>query len=366
MSSLKICRTLILIPDLDIPGGVSNYYKTLQLNNNDNIEYFVINNAKPQSSFASICRLFIKYWQFFIKLAVKKYQTVIINPSLDEGKSFHRDMVFILITHLLRCKSIIFFRGWFDPYEERIKKSSFKHFLFKISYAKSKKFLVLGKIFQQKLLGLGVPYDSKFFVETTVANSIYLKEFDLSKKWESYTQKIKFLFLSRIEKEKGIFIAIDAFEKFSFENPQKDCVLIVAGEGRDLTQVRNYVEKKKVANVEFWGHVDAETKKKALFESHIMIFPTFTEGLPNVILEGMLYGMPIISRTTGGIPEIVKEGVNGYVSDSFEPEVFAGCLEILSNDVDLYKAISERNHLVAKENYTSEKVRERILRIIQN
>ena len=65
---------------------------------------------------------------------------------------------------------------------------------------------------------------------------------------------------------------------------------------------------KEIDNIEFLGHVNAETKKKALFQSHIMIFPTFTEGLPNVILEGMLYGMPIISRATGGIPEVVRQG----------------------------------------------------------
>lgn len=366
MAKQKISQTLILIPDLNIPGGVSNYYKTLQLNNNCNIEYFVINKAKQQSAIASVYRLSIKYSQFFFKLIHKRYHTVVINPSLDEGKSFHRDMIFILITHLLKCNSIIFFRGWFDPYEERIKKSKFKRFLFRISYAKSSKFLVLGNIFQKKLIGLGVSPASQFFVETTVADSSYLKEFDLNNKWLSYQQNIKFIFLSRIEKEKGVFIAIDSFQKFAINNPHRKSTLTIAGDGRDLDEVKKYVEKKEIDNIEFLGHVNAETKKKALFESHIMIFPTFTEGLPNVILEGMLYGMPIISRATGGIPEIVQQGINGYISDSFEPEIFATYLDVLANDSNLYRTISERNHLVAKNNFTSEKVKERVLKIIQD
>ena len=89
--------------------------------------------------------------------------------------------------------------------------------------------------------------------------------------------------------------------------------------------------------------------------------------LQNALAGGKLNDvLGFFKNGSSGSPEIVKEAVNGYVSDSFEPEVFAQCLEILSNDVDLYKAISEKNHLIAKENYTSEKVRERILRIIQN
>ncbi len=366
MAKQKTPQTLILIPDLNIPGGVSNYYKTLDLNNNSNIEYFVINKAKQQSAIASVYRLSIKYSQFFFKLIQKRYHTVVINPSLDEGKSFHRDMIFILITHLLKCNSIIFFRGWFDPYEERIKKSRFKRFLFRISYAKSSRFLVLGNIFQKKLIGLGVSPASQFFIETTVADSSYLTEFDLNDKWLSYQQKIKFIFLSRIEKEKGVFIAIDAFKIFSINNPNRKCTLTIAGDGRDLEEVKQYVEKQEIDNIEFLGHVNAETKKKALFQSHIMIFPTFTEGLPNVILEGMLYGMPIISRATGGIPEIVHQGLNGYISDSFEPEIFATYLDVIANDTNLYKTISEMNHQVAKKNFTSEKVKERVLKIIQD
>lgn len=234
-----------------------------------------------------------------------------------------------------------------------------------MTYARADKYIVLGNIFQKKLIGLGVPSTCPFFVETTVADSRYLNEFDLNKKWIAYDQVLKFIFLSRIEKEKGVFIAIDAFKQFSISNPDRKCLLIIAGDGRDLEQVKKYVETKKIDNIEFWGHVDSDTKKKALFQSHIMLFPTYTEGLPNVILEGMLYGMPIVSRITGGIPEIVKDGLNGYVSDSFEPQAFATFLNILASDKNLYKTISERNHQIAKENFTSERVKERVLRILE-
>lgn len=360
-----IPKTLVLIPDLKIPGGVSNYYKTLKLDAYRNITYFTVNKERAQSKIASIGRLFVIYNKFFLKLFKGRYQVVVINPSLDEGKSFHRDMLFILISHLLKRKTIVFFRGWYDPYEEKIKQSRFLSFLFRISYKRVNKYIVLGEIFKKKLIGLGVPPNTEFFIETTVADSSNLNGFNLQSKFLTFGKNIQFLFLSRIEKEKGVFIAIDAFKHFSDNNPLKKSTLTIAGNGRDLPAVKEYVKNEKISNVIFLGHVNFETKNKVLLESHIMIFPSFTEGLPNVILEGMLYGMPIISRAVGGIPEVVRQSINGYLTESYDSSVFAEFLTLIANDISIYKNIAENNHLTAIQNYTSEIVKERIIQIYQ-
>jgi glycosyltransferase involved in cell wall biosynthesis len=241
-----------------------------------------------------------------------------------------------------------------------------KSLLFKVSYAKADKYIVLGNIFKEKLLQLGVPYKNQFFIETTVADSKYLKEFDLNCKLSTYKKEVHFVFLSRIEKEKGIYIAIDAFRKFTENNPERPSKLVIAGDGPDLPAVKKYIETNKIVNIILLGHVHAETKRKVLFESHVMIFPSFTEGLPNVILEGMLYGMPIISRAVGGIPEVVKEGINGFLTSSFDSNIFEGFLSKIANDLDLYKTIAIKNHEIGMKRFTSEKVKERILQIIGN
>ena len=362
----EIPKTLILIPDLKIPGGVSNYYKTLKLDAYSNITYFTINKEKAQSATVSIGRLFIIYNKFFFKIIRDRYKVIVINPSLDEGKSFHRDMLFIIISHLLNRKTIVFFRGWFDPYEEKIKNSRFKSFLFRISYAKVDKYIVLGNIFKKKLRGLGVPSKTEFFIETTVADSSYLGELSLKKKYLQFEKEIQFLFLSRIEKEKGVYIAIDAFREFSKNYHHKKSSLIIAGDGRDLPEVKEYVEKEKISNIIFLGHVSSETKKKVLLESHVMIFPSFTEGLPNVILEGMLYGMPIVSRAVGGIPEVVVHDINGYLTESYDSSIFSNYLAHIASDNLLYKNIAEKNHYKAVQNFTNEKVKERIIKIYED
>jgi glycosyltransferase involved in cell wall biosynthesis len=361
----QVPKTLVLVPDLNTPGGVSNYYKTLKLDTNKNVTYFPINRVKPQAAPAAIFRLLVKYCKFSYTLLVNKFEVVVVNPSLDMGKSFHRDMVFIMISHLLNKKTIVFFRGWFDPYEEKIKKSKWKLFLFSMSYARANKYVVLGNIFKKKLLGLGVPEKTEFFIETTVADSSYLKELDLPAKYLNFEKEINFLFLSRIEKDKGIYLAIDAFKEFCTRFPGRNASLIIAGDGPDLPAVKSYVEEKGIPKIKFLGHVNAEKKKDVLLKSHVMIFPSFTEGLPNVILEGMLYGMPIVSRVTGGIPEVVKQNINGFVTDSFDFAVFTEFLAVLATDIELYKNMAETNHRTALQKFTSEKVKERMIRIYE-
>lgn len=358
-------KVLVLIPDPKIAGGVTNYYKTLRLDTSNNISYFAVNTAVPQGPVVASFRLFGKYSAFLLKLLFKHYDVVVVNPSLDMGRSFHRDLVFLLLARLLRRRTVVFFRGWFEPYEEKIKSSKWKMFLFRISYAKADKHVVLGNIFKRKLIGLGVSANTPFYVETTVADSSFVKELDLDKKIRRFEKEIDFLFLSRIEKEKGIYIAIDAFNAFQQSSDGRKANLIIAGDGPDLQAVKTYVQNRAIKNIKFLGHIDNERKKKALLESHVMLFPSFTEGLPNSILEGMLYGMPIIARAAGGIPEVIEQNVNGFVTESFEASVFTDYIKLLSSDMGLYKRIAETNHTVAMQRFTSEEVKARIVKIYE-
>ncbi|MBK7031150.1 MAG: glycosyltransferase family 4 protein [Bacteroidales bacterium] len=84
-----------------------------------------------------------------------------------------------------------------------------------------------------------------------------------------------------------------------------------------------------------------------LSESDILIFPSLSEGLPLTVLESMMYGLPVISRPVGGIPDVIDEGINGYLTDRNEPEVFAEILQNLINKPLLYSSISRNNMNVA-------------------
>lgn len=360
----KKSKILILVPDLSVPGGVANYYNTLDLVTINTIAYFTINKQKSKSAFITTFRLLKNYFAFIFKLIKDGNEVVVVNPSLYP-RSFYRDLGFIIFARLLNKKVIVFFHGWLDSFEEKIKTSKFKSFLFRVSYARVEEYVVLGNIFKNKLIDLGVSLNANFFIETMVADSKCIAELSLKEKNLSYEKEIIFLFLSRIEKEKGIYIAIDAFNEFSKKFSQRKASLIIAGDGPDLLSAKVYVKDQRISNISFTGHISGKDKREVLLKSHVMLFPSYTEGLPNVILEGMLYGMPIISRSTGAIPEIIHQGINGYLTESYDPSIFTNFLSLVALDIKLYKDIGERNHEMALQKFVNEKVKDRLLKILK-
>ena len=356
----KTNKILLLCPSL--PGGVAAFYNTLELEKFWNIDYFIINNPKEQSGFGTFRRLVRNYFIFFYKVIRDQYDLIHLNPSLGK-RSFYRDSIFIIIARILNKNTLVLFNGWQEPFEREIKKSRFKRNLFKISYARVNYYVVLSQLFKKKLQELGVPLSTPFFTITTVADSRFIKDFNLGKKVENFQEKVTFLVLSRITKEKGIYIALDAFKAFSMLNTKQKSCLNIAGDGEELAAAKDYVTEQNISNVVFLNHVSDDKKNKILEESHIMLLTSYSEGLPNSILEGMLYGMPIISRITGGIPDIIKQGENGFLTESLDPFIFAGFMNTISSDNNLYKKMAFNNHRIALENYTTEKIRQRFSKI---
>jgi len=357
-------RVLVVVPNLSQPGGVTNYYNALKLNGCPSIDYYFANKKSTNTYLEKVQGFVFIILGYLYKAS--RYDIIHINPSLNI-KSFFRDLFFVLIAKLMRKKVIVFYRGWEDEFQERIHASRILSFMFRISYSRADAFIVLGELFKRKLIELGVDAEKTFYCETTVADSSNIEQLDFQGKIETYNEVVNFLFISRILETKGVYIAIDAFEICQSTLPDRKMMLYIAGDGDELKFAMGYVSKNEIANVVFTGNVSGVTKHELLSKSHVMLFPTYyDEGMPNCVLECMLYGMPIISRVNAGIPSVVKNGENGFLTESKDAETFSKyCLDVLL-DKNLYKTMAEKNYLKAANLYTIEEVRSRILKIYED
>jgi len=356
-------RILILTPSLSQGGGVTNYYNTLRMDDQVGIEYFSVNKENSVSLIGKFYFSIYIYFSFILK--ARKYELIHINPSLN-FKSFYRDMIFIALSRLLNKKILIFFRGWEDSFQRKIQSSKFSTSLFLHTYGKADHYIVLSEKFRKKLMLLGVNSEKPFHIETTVAGDSLENSFSIEEKINSANENINCLFISRILKEKGIYIAIDAFIKCKQNTPDQRMTLYIAGEGDELSPAQDYVKANKYSDIHFVGQVTGSQKIELLKKCHIMIFPTYYgEGLPNCILEGMLYGMPIISRINAGIPDIVKHELNGYLTESIDKDVFTNFLMEIATNKSIYQSMALENFKKAHLRFTTEKVKNRLLNIYQ-
>ena len=362
-SNTRKRRVLVNVPNLLVKGGVTNYFNALQLPNHGDIAYFFVNRQEEGGWFSKGFFLLFFYLKFLWK--VRSYDLVHLNVSFN-FKSYYRDMGFILLLRLLRKKYVVFFHGWDTEFEEKIAASSWQSKLFRFTYGQMDACIVLGTIYKKKLKHLGVKESCEFYLETTVADDSYIDDIDVSQKLEPH-HTINILFLARILKQKGVYIALEAFQQVQSRiSPSEGAALAltIAGDGPELDDVKEFVRQKNIANVAFSGYVQGQEKHKVLTEAHILLFPTYyPEGQPCVNLEAMLYGMPVITRAIAGVPDLLEHGRDGLLTTETDAKVFADFLEQIVRDQTLRKKMGWANHRRALQEFVPSQVVPRLLAI---
>lgn len=349
-------KVTIVGPHFDRVGGVREVHKLLDLEGQGLGTYFSVHEgAKFETSvLKKTWRLLKKYWQFYRR--IQTTDLVLLNSSLLP-KSFLRDAVFAIITRWRRKKLVVFWHGWLDEYEEKISRSYWLKKLHALSFARADGLIVLGSIFKKKLENLGPLSKVPILQYLNVVDNQYLDDFapgqrNLDKK------KFTILFLARLYRHKGLYIAIDTFRAICRAFPDRQLELVIAGSGREFENAQAYVEQNSIKNVVFPGYVSGEEKHQTLKNADLFLFPTyFPEGLPLSVLEAMLYGLPVITRPVGGLTDVIENGVHGYLIESLDIPDYVEPIKKLLLDEDHYRAICENNYAFALENVVKEKAR---------
>jgi glycosyltransferase involved in cell wall biosynthesis len=352
---------LVCTPDLRQGGGVTNYYRTLRLDDIEGVDYFTVNRDGPRSIVANAWHAMLIFASFWSK--ARSYALVHLNPSFNRN-SYYRDLVLVWLSNMLGAETLVFFRGWDERFEARMSRNRLQRALFRWTYGRATAYVVLGDHFRRRLLALGIASTKPVHIETTVASSEGAEDLDVEAKVAAAAQRFQVLFLSRVLREKGIYIAIDAFAACQRSHATRQMSLHIAGAGPELESARAYVEQQALKNVVFEGDVTHPRKADLLRESHVMLFPTFHgEGLPNCILEGMLFGLAIVTRPVAAIPEIVQHGVNGLLGQSLDAGEFAEALGRFVEDPGMLRKMAAANREVAMQRFTPSVVRGRLTAI---
>jgi glycosyltransferase involved in cell wall biosynthesis len=342
-------KIIITVPRLDLPGGVSSLYNILKMDQYASIQYFSV-NSRFRGAIGSLIGLPIRYLIFFFKAL--NTSLIHLNPSLD-AKSYYRDMLFCMIGRATRCKIVVYWHGWQIDFGRKLMQGSVSRFLFNHSFGKADTTIVLGKIFKSELEAMG--YKNEILIGTNAADDIYLS--GPPKPRDKADSPCGILFISRIEKEKGIYEVLQTAKILNTRSPDK-FKFYIAGTGIELEKAKTFASDLQLTNMEFTGQTDGLEKHNLFLKSSILFFPTYyPEGLPIVILEAMIYGLPVITRPVGGIPDIIENGVHGFLTESLDPTLFAERIEQLFTDSHLYSETSSNNIKFATEYILPDKVR---------
>lgn len=135
-----------------------------------------------------------------------------------------------------------------------------------------------------------------------------------------------FLCIGRLSDEKGHLILLEAFARLLPDHPEARLVLAGEGELRGVIEARIAALGLKEA-VRITGWIDSGQVMQELRGCHVLVQPSFAEGLPVVIMEAMAQRRAVISTYIAGIPELVRPGENGWLVPAGTIDELAGAME---------------------------------------
>lgn len=166
-------------------------------------------------------------------------------------------------------------------------------------------------------------------------------------------------FVSNHIRRKGIREFVEAVERLEGTGVR----VRVAGTGSlsslvtDLAASRSYVE--------YLGYVSEVEKRRLLDESSAYVLPTYAEGLPIALLEGMAGGNAVVTTDVGAIPEVLDEG-SGWVVPPGDADALAEALLEFAADPDAAVGMGRHNRAIVEERYAWPVVVDRLTEIYRS
>ena len=165
----------------------------------------------------------------------------------------------------------------------------------------------VGNLINYSVVNYGIPLDDFRYVKRASAKG----KVDRG-------EKLTFLQVSNFVEKKGHFYTVSAFKELLKFYPNSQ--LVLAGDGYLKEEIQTLVNNLCInQKVIFRGAVNHKQVSDFMSKADVFLHHSVTssqgdkEGIPNVIMEAMATGLPCISTLHAGIPELIRDGVNGFL-----------------------------------------------------
>jgi glycosyltransferase involved in cell wall biosynthesis len=158
------------------------------------------------------------------------------------------------------------------------------------------------------------------------------------------------LFVGRLVPVKGLFILIAALDRLVREGRQVR--LHFAGDGPDRAGLaRDVADRGLNQHVVFEGWQNPDGVRALYQQADIFVLPSFAEGIPVVLMEAMAMEIPCVTTRITGIPELIRDQVDGFLVTPSSDEELAAAIARLMDDSKLRRELGRSARQRVLENY---------------
>ncbi|MCB0729821.1 MAG: glycosyltransferase [Ignavibacteriae bacterium] len=184
---------------------------------------------------------------------------------------------------------------------------------------------VTNDLFEQcKLLDIYIKENNKVLIDNIYESEKFtIKDRNETRKLLCLRNDRKYIFFAGgLIPVKNVHVLIEAFSQL-LKN-KINVSLLIAGAGAEEGNLKRLIDNLDIQNsVSFLGVLNSEKLISYYNASDIFCLPSKSEGLPNVAVESLFCGTPVVASSVGGIPTIIHEGKNGYLVEPNIPSELA-------------------------------------------
>ena len=295
-----------------------------------------------------------------VKNEIRTHKFDVVHLTSSASLSLLKDLVILRFLKREKVKSVIHFR--FGRIPELFRNPNWETKLLKNVVAEADKVIVIDKSSYDTLLKQG--YENVLLLPNPVSSKIV----PLLQQYHGTERKTRqILFAGHIVSNKGVYELIEACKVIP-NVKLRMLGLMPAGFDRNefLMQAQSSDENQWV---EMLGSVPFEEVIKEMLSCSVFVLPTYTEGFPNVILESMACGCPIVTTDVGAIPEMldIEHGFNhGICVKPRQVEELRAAIIKMLDDREYAMQCGQNAQRRVNEMYSMPKVWERLVEIWEN
>jgi colanic acid/amylovoran biosynthesis glycosyltransferase len=183
--------------------------------------------------------------------------------------------------------------------------------------------------------------------------------------------EIRILSIARLVEKKGLIYLLKAVQRLIQMDVQVTCTII--GEGPLRRRLKNQIKDLGLEDfVRILDFLSQEQIKSFFAQSDIFVLPCMVagngdrDGLPNVIMEAMLSGVPVISTPVSAIPEIIKDGITGILVREKDEKAIADAIIRLKTYPMLYAKITSNGRMEVIEKFDIEENTDELVKVFKS
>ena len=169
-------------------------------------------------------------------------------------------------------------------------------------------------------------------------------------------------YIGRLADEKGVWNFVRALPRLAADT---DLHFLIGGDGPLLPAIREFIRESGLSErVTLAGWIRHDDLPCHLNRLRLLVMPSCTEGLPNIMLEAMACGTPLLAAPVGAVPDFVHDGVTGFILAPNTPEgIAASVIDILGRSK--LTSIAETARKCVEQEITYERAVERFAAVIE-